>query len=108
MNWLTDSGAWTTIINANLWQATLAAAIPLSLPAVGAVICERSGVVNIAMEGMMLVGAFVSVAIDILTHNAAIGMLAALVIGVVISLVHAFSAIKLRVDQIVSGMAINL
>jgi simple sugar transport system permease protein len=108
VNWLTGSGAWTTLVNANLWQATLAASVLLTFPAIGGVISERSGVVNIAMEGMMLTGAFFAILIDVHTHNAAIALIAAIITGGVMSLFHAVSAIRFKADQIVSGMAINL
>jgi ABC-type uncharacterized transport system permease subunit len=108
MNWLTDSGVWTTFVNANLWQTTLIEATPLSLAAIGGVISERAGVVNIAMEGMMLTGAFFAVGISIFTGNAAIGLLAGIATGGLMAAVHAFGAIRLKADQIISGMAINL
>lgn len=105
---LFHSGLWTTLFNANLWQGTLIAATPLGLAAIGGVISERSGVVNIAMEGMMLTGAFFAVVFSSLTGNAAIGLSVAVFTGGVMALIHAFGAIRLRADQIVSGMAINL
>ncbi|HEX6506696.1 MAG TPA: ABC transporter permease, partial [Chloroflexota bacterium] len=66
------------------------------------------GVVNIAMEGMMLTGAFFAVFVDVHVHNAAIGMLAAMAAGAAMAAIHAFAAVRLRADQIVSGVAINL
>jgi general nucleoside transport system permease protein len=108
LNIITDSGAWMIFANANLWQSTLIEATPLALAATGGVISERSGVVNIAMEGMMLTGAFFAVGISIFTHNAALGLLAGILTGGLMALVHAFAAIRLKADQIVSGMAINL
>jgi simple sugar transport system permease protein len=108
VNIITDSGAWTTLTDVNLWQGTLREATPLTLAALGGVISERSGVVNIAMEGMMLTGAFFGVFFAVLFHNAAIGLLAAVLTGGVISILHAVSAIRFKADQIISGMAINL
>jgi len=108
MNAIFDSAAWTTLANANLWQSTLREATPLALAAIGGVISERSGVVNIAMEGMMLTGAFFAVVVDVITQNAALGLLAAIITGGIMAAIHAFAAVRLKADQIVSGMAVNL
>ncbi len=108
MSWLVDSGLWTTLANVQLWQGTLRDATPLALAAVGGVISERSGVVNIAMEGMMLTGAFFSLVFCLLANNAAVGMLGAMFAGGVMALILAFGAIRLKADQIIMGMAINL
>jgi general nucleoside transport system permease protein len=96
------------LFTANLWQATLAAAVLLLLPALGGVISERSGVVNIAMEGMMLTGAFFAVVADLAWHNAWLATLIAMAAGAVIALIHAVVSIQFRADQIVSGIAINI
>src|SRR2546429_1106554 len=96
------------LFTANLWQATLAAAVLLLLPAVGGVISERSGVVNIAMEGMMLTGAFFAVYADLHFQNPWIATLVAMVAGGLMALVHAVVSIRFRADQIVSGIAINI
>ncbi|HEY1456749.1 MAG TPA: ABC transporter permease [Candidatus Dormibacteraeota bacterium] len=96
------------LITANLWQAALTAAVLLLLPALGGVISERSGVVNIAMEGMMLTGAFFAVVADLAWHNAWLATLAAMVTGALIALIHAVVSIRFRADQIVSGIAINI
>src|SRR6184192_1286777 len=96
------------LFTANLWQATLAAAVLLLLPALGGVISERSGVVNIAMEGMMLTGAFFAVYADLHFQNPCIATLVAMVAGGLMALVHAVVPIRFRADQIVSGIAINI
>src|SRR6266513_2993424 len=96
------------LFTANLWQATLAAAVLLLLPALGGVISERSGVVNIAMEGMMLTGAFFAVAVDLAAHNVWIAVLGAMLAGGLMALIHAVVSIRYRADQIVSGVAINI
>ena len=96
------------LLTANLWQAVLAAAVLLLLPALGGVISERSGVVNIAMEGMMLTGAFVAVVADLTLHNAWLATGIAMVAGALMALIHAVVSIRFRADQIVSGIAINI
>jgi general nucleoside transport system permease protein len=96
------------LVTANLWQAALAAAVLLLLPALGGVISERSGVVNIAMEGMMLTGAFFAVVADLAWHNPWLATLVAMGAGGLIALIHAVVAIRFRADQIVSGIAINI
>ena len=91
-----------------LWHSTLQYAALLLLPALGGVISERSGVVNIAMEGMMLTGAFFAVVIDLDFHNMGLAVLAAMIAGGLMALIHAVVSIRFRADQIVSGVAINI
>jgi ABC-type uncharacterized transport system permease subunit len=96
------------LFTADLWRATLEAAALLLLPALGGVISERSGVVNIAMEGMMLTGAFFGVVADLAWHNPWLATLVAMVAGGLMALIHAVVSIRFRADQIVSGIAINI
>jgi general nucleoside transport system permease protein len=96
------------LVTANLWQLALISAVLLLLPAMGGVISERSGVVNIAMEGMMLTGAFFAVWADLNWHNPWIATLVAVVAGGLMALIHAVVSIRFRADQIVSGIAINI
>lgn len=92
----------------DLWNATIQFAALLLLPALGGVISERSGVVNIAMEGMMLTGAYAGVIIAITTNSLLIGVLGAMVCGGLMALVHAIVSIDFQANQIVSGIAINI
>jgi len=96
------------LFTAHLWQATLTWAVLLLLPALGGVISERSGVVNIAMEGMMLIAAFFGVTADIFWHNVWLATAVAMLAGALLASVHAVVSIRFRADQIVSGIAINI
>ncbi len=83
-------------------------ATPLILAGIGLVFSERSGVVNIGAEGMMLVGAFVGVMISYYTSSALCGALAAMLSGLLIALLFAFICITLKANQIIAGTAINI
>src|SRR3989442_5121793 len=88
--------------------ATLIAATPLVLAALGGAMSERSGVVNIALEGIMLTSAFAGYAAAFATHNLFFGVLVAILAGMAIAAVHAVLSIQFLVDQIVSGTVINI
>jgi simple sugar transport system permease protein len=90
-----------------LLSSTLQWATPLTYAAIGGLICERSGVVNIGLEGMMLAGAFFGVLGADVTGTWWGGLACAAVAGAAFAAVHAVMAIHLRADQIVSGTAIN-
>ena len=98
----------SSIITPDLFAAAIRLATPIALAAVGASICERSGIVNIAMEGLMLVGAFGGVIGALLTGSLWIGLAAALLASSLFASLHAFASINLRSDQVVSGTAINI
>jgi ABC-type uncharacterized transport system permease subunit len=93
---------WSTLLG-----STLAWATPLTYAAIGGMICERSGVVNIGLEGMMLAGAFFGVLGADKLGSWPMGLLCAVISGAALALVHAFISIHFRADQIVSGTAIN-
>nr|WP_282569457.1 ABC transporter permease [Bacillus safensis] len=94
--------------------ATLVYAAPLILTALGGVFSERSGVVNIGLEGLMVVGAFSSIIFNLFfadTFGALtpwIGLLVGMAVGGLFSLIHAVATITFRADQTVSGVAINM
>jgi general nucleoside transport system permease protein len=96
------------LISSDLWQAALQFGALLLLPALGGVISERSGVVNIAMEGMMLTGAYAGAIIALSTHSLIAGVIGAMIAGGLMALVHAVVSINFKADQIVSGIAINI
>lgn len=87
---------------------TLMYSTPLVFGALGGMISERSGVVNIGIEGMMTVGAAVAVIVGYATDNPWLGFLAAGLVGGVIGLLHAFASVTCKADQTISGIAINL
>lgn len=88
--------------------ASIRLAVPLAFAALGGMYCERSGVLNIALEGMLLTGAFTSAATTFYTSNPWVGILTAAIAGGFVGLLHAFLCVSLRVNQLVSGLAINL
>jgi len=98
----------TDVITPDLFAAALRMATPLALAAIGGTICERSGIVNIALEGTMLVGAFFGTAVVLVTGSPWLGVLVAVLAGVAVSAIHATASVNLRTDQVVSGTAINL
>lgn len=99
---------WNELAKPELWAATLAMATPIALPALGGTFSERSGVVNIAMEGIMLIGAFFAVLFSYLTHNPWLGLVGAMIMGALISLLFAWFTVHIGADQIIVGMGINI
>jgi len=95
------------VVNSGLFAATLRYATPLGFAAMGGVISERSGVVNIGLEGMMLTGAFFGIWAAAWSSTWVVGLLIAMVGGAILAAVHAFFSIHLRADQIVTGTAVN-
>lgn len=91
-----------------LFNTTLSKAVPITLGALSGILCERSGVVNIAIEGMMLSGAMVSALVGSLTQNAWIGLFAAVLTGALLAFVHGIFSIKYKTNQIISGTVINI
>jgi len=99
---LGDAVVWSALIAAMLVNAT-----PLTYAAIGGLFSERSGVVNIGLEGMMLTGAFFGIWGSVETGSWALGLLIAIGFGGLAALAYAFFAIHLRTDQIIGGTAIN-
>ena len=81
---------------------------PIVLGALSGTVCERSGIVNIGIEGMMLAAAFAGFAVAVLTGSLGAGLVAALAAGALLALLHAVVTVRYAVDQIISGTAINI
>jgi simple sugar transport system permease protein len=104
----TDTPTVRAIVTAGLFASTLRFATPLVLGGLGGVLSERSGVVNIAIEGMMLMGCFWGFWVSTETLSWEIGLIAAMFAGGLSALIHAFFSIHLGANQIISGTAINI
>ena len=91
-----------------LFTLTLVKSTPLIYAALGGVIGERAGVVNIGLEGMLAAGAFTAVAVSYKTGNAVIAVLAGMTCGAALGLLLGIAATRWRVDQIVAGTGLNL
>jgi len=91
-----------------LFAAAVRMATPIASAALGGVFSERAGIINIGLEGMMLTGAFAGVATSFFTGSAWLGVLAAILVGGLLGLLHAFLTVKFLVNQVVSGTGINI
>ncbi len=91
-----------------LLNTALSMSVPITLGAMSGVLCERAGVVNIAIEGMMLAAAMVGALVGSISGSLWVGLFAAILTGAVLGLVHAVLSIKYLTDQIISGTVINI
>jgi ABC-type uncharacterized transport system permease subunit len=96
------------IVNVGLFAATLRMASPLIFASLGGIFSERAGIINIALEGMMLTGAFSGVFVTYVVGNPWVGVLVAILAGGLLGLIHGILTIKFAGDQIVSGTGINI
>lgn len=102
------SGAFEVIFSGTMLAQTVRMTIPYACASVGGVLGERSGVVNIGLEGILLSSALAAVAVNGGTGSSALGIVAGVACGALIGLGHGALVVKGRVDAIVSGLAINL
>jgi simple sugar transport system permease protein len=100
---------------ADLWlqfilalDATLRVATPLILCAMAGIFSERAGIIDISLEGKMLLSAFTAAATASLMHSPVLGLLAGITVSVVFSIIHGFACITHRGNQVISGLAINI
>src|SRR6266581_4319859 len=87
----------------SLLSTTMLVSTPLTMGALSGLFCERSGVVNIAIEGMMLMGAFSAYVVGVLTGSLWLGLLGAMLSAATLAALHALLSISFKTDQIISG-----
>lgn len=100
--------AGTNVDLVDVFARVIRLATPITLGALAGIVCERSGVVNIGIEGTMLFAACLGYIAAILTNNTWLGVLAAMATGCLVSALHALLSVTFKVDQIISGTVINL
>jgi simple sugar transport system permease protein len=107
MSFLSWVAAGKTIPLTGLLQGTVLLSVPLIFGALSGVLCERAGVVNIAIEGQLLAGAFLSAVVGSLTGSMLVGLVSAVVAGLLVGWVLAVFTVKYFVDQVIVGVVIN-
>ncbi|HEX5689957.1 MAG TPA: ABC transporter permease [Roseiflexaceae bacterium] len=96
------------LITTAVLSSTLRLSTPIVLGALAGIMCERSGVINIGIEGMMLLAAFLGFLANVFTGSLFLAVLGAVLSGAIVGALHAFMSIELKVDQIISGTVINI
>jgi general nucleoside transport system permease protein len=108
LGFLVWAAAGKSLNFAGLIATALIKSVPITLGALSGILAERAGIVNIAIEGMMLSGALTSTLVASLTGSLWLGLLAAIITGGLMSLLHGWLSIKYKVNQIISGTVINI
>ena len=96
------------IFSVGLFQQMLRSATPVALAGMGGLMTEHAGIMNIGMDGMILMGAFTAVAVSVVTGSAWIGMLAAILVGMLVGLFFALFVVKFKSDEFIIGTALNI
>jgi len=105
---LTWAAAGNTVSLVGILQGALQLSVPIAFGAMSGILCERAGVVNVAIEGMLLGGAFVAAVTASVTGNEWVGLVSAVVVGALLAVLLAILAIRYLVDQIIAGFVINI
>ncbi len=103
--WATKDASFNLV---GMLNGTVGRAVPIALAALCGVISERTAVINIAIEGIMLIAAMTAVMTATLAHSLLVGLIVAIITGALVAALHAVLVIRFKVDQIVSGVAINI
>jgi len=107
-SFLTWQAADKSLNLAGMLSSAVQLAVPITMGSFSGILCERSGVVNIAIEGMMLMSAMVGALMGSLTHSAWLGLFFGVLSAVLLAALHAVLSIKYKIDQIISGTVINM
>ena len=108
MAFLSWAAAGKFIPLTGLLQAAVLLAVPLIFGSMAGLLCEKSGVINIAIEGQLLFSAFVSAVVASLSQNLILGLISAPIAGALVSWILAYFSIKFQVDQVILGFVINV
>lgn len=106
--WAIGSTANPSVSLVSLLNGAVLLSVPMIFGSMGGLLCERSGIVNIAIEGQLLLGAFTAVLIGSITKNPWAGLVAAIIGGMLVSALLAIFAIKYLVDQVIVGVVVNV
>jgi len=107
-SFLTWQAAGRSLNLSGMLTSAVLLSVPITLGAFSGVISERAGVINIAIEGMMLMGSMVGALLGSVTNNAWIGLLGAILSALILAGIHAILSIKYRINQVISGTVINI
>lgn len=105
---LTWQAAGQSINLGGMLSSAVLLSVPITLGAFSGILSERAGVVNIAIEGMMLMSSMTGALVGSITDNAWLGLLGAILSGIILALIHAVLSIKFRINQVISGTVINI
>ena len=107
-SFLTWQASGKSLNLAGMLSSSVLLAVPITLGAFSGILCERAGVVNIAIEGMMLMSAMFGALMGSITHSIWLGLLFGILSSMLLATLHAVLSIKYKIDQIISGTVINM
>jgi simple sugar transport system permease protein len=99
---------WSGLVDGALFASVVRALIPVLLAAIAGLVCDRAGVFNVALEGLMLVGCFAAVAASYYSGSAYVGVLVAVVCSTLVAAVLGYGSVSRKADPIVLGVALNI